>query len=259
MLAKAEENTRFNELFFIAKGALMKYRFKCYLFVLQMILSTNPLLFMLLYQFFGKHKELLVNKKTQIVIEGFPRSGNTFSVVALEWAQDKEVNIAHHLHASAQLIWAVKKKIPAVALIRSPVDAVVSLLIREPHITIEAGLFAYYKFYNSLIPYKKNIAIIEFEQIISDYGESIRFYNNKFGLDFNIFQHNDQNVDKVFKLVQNYSAKESSENKLDEKKVARPSEGRKEQAKILNKEINNDKYKVLLLKASVAYSSLVEK
>jgi len=236
----------------------MKCKLKRLLFVVQSILSTNPTIYMFLYKLFGKNNRLLVNSDTQIVIEGFPRSGNTFSVVALEWAQDRKLNIAHHLHAATQIIWAVNNNIPAVALIRKPVDAVASLVIREPCITIGAGLREYIRFYQAILPYKKDLLVVEFEQVISDYGESIMKMNEKFSTDFSFFEHNSENVKKVFELVQQYSIEESTSNTLDEKKVARPSVDRKLQAESFKNIIHGSEYSVLLARANELYNELLE-
>jgi hypothetical protein len=54
-----------------------------------------------------------VSRTTEIVIEGYPRSGNTFAVVAFRLAQGREIEIAHHLHAAAQIKRAARLDVPA--------------------------------------------------------------------------------------------------------------------------------------------------
>src|SRR6266566_5260966 len=66
-----------------------------------------------------------------IVIEGFPRSANSFAVHAFRVAQDRPVRIAHHLHAPAQVIAAVRARVAAITLIREPEDAVLELVIAK--------------------------------------------------------------------------------------------------------------------------------
>ncbi|MGD1922294.1 MAG: hypothetical protein ACFCAD_27420 [Pleurocapsa sp.] len=56
-----------------------------------------------------------IEKDTDIVIEGYPRSGNTFASSAVRIAQTKPVKIAYRLHAPTQLICAAKMVIPAIA------------------------------------------------------------------------------------------------------------------------------------------------
>ena len=74
----------------------------------------------------------LVGRDTELVIEGFQRSGNTFAVFAFEMAQDRPIRSAHHLHASAQVSRAVKLGVPVLLLVRDPRDTIVSHVIREP-------------------------------------------------------------------------------------------------------------------------------
>ena len=226
-------------------------------FFLQMFVGTRPYLYMFLYKVFGKNKKLLVGKETEIVIEGFPRSGNTFSVVALEYAEGRVMKIAHHLHAPAQIIWGIKYGVPAVVLIRNPVDVISSLVIREDYISIKVALIAYILFYGSLLKFKPKYLILKFEDVIGDYGEGIKKINNFFKKEYKLFVHSDENVSRVFSLVQKYAIEESDSNKLDEKKVSRPSDDRKAQSEELKKEIKGDVYSVLLIKANNIYNEFV--
>src|SRR5205814_3293356 len=62
-----------------------------------------------------------IRDETEVVIEGFPRSGNTFAVAAFHYAQrPRDVKIAHHAHVPAQLLSAVRLGLPAVVLVRDP-------------------------------------------------------------------------------------------------------------------------------------------
>jgi hypothetical protein len=70
--------------------------------------GEHPLLFHNIYKLRLRYQNLLVDRTTQLVIEGFPRSGNTFAVVAFEQAQRQSVRIAHHLHAPAQVMLAAR-------------------------------------------------------------------------------------------------------------------------------------------------------
>jgi len=48
--------------------------------------GRHPFLFYNFYRLKPSRRDLLVDRRTRIVIEGFPRSGNTFAVVAFEQA-----------------------------------------------------------------------------------------------------------------------------------------------------------------------------
>src|SRR5436309_8002883 len=90
-----------------------------------------------------KYREIadrIVEADTQLVIEGFQRSGNTFAVVAFEVAQPQPVKLAHHLHAAAQIVAAVRMGVPTLVLIRDPDESVLSHMVREPGITAKQSL-----------------------------------------------------------------------------------------------------------------------
>ncbi|RMG27959.1 MAG: hypothetical protein D6732_19595, partial [Methanobacteriota archaeon] len=69
-------------------------------------LAPYPFLFVTAYRLFAPahlRMEKLIGARTEIVIEGYPRSANTFAVVAFRLAQNRPVKIAHHLHMEAQI------------------------------------------------------------------------------------------------------------------------------------------------------------
>ena len=109
----------------------------------KLYVRNRPSLYYNVYKMRGGFPHLAVNHTTQLVIEGFPRSGNTFSVIAFEHAQREAVRIAHHLHVPAQIIRAARWQIPSIVLIRDPVDAVASLLIRHPAMSASRALVYY--------------------------------------------------------------------------------------------------------------------
>jgi hypothetical protein len=71
----------------------------------------------------------VVDARTDIVIEGFPASANTFAVAAFRLAQEpRYMRIAHHTHVPAQVIEATRLGVPAILLIREPMQAVLSVM-----------------------------------------------------------------------------------------------------------------------------------
>ena len=67
------------------------------------LLSPHPAIFLPLMRTRPDHKGSVLGPKTDIVIEGFARSGNTFAVAALTIAQTGPVSIASHLHAPSHV------------------------------------------------------------------------------------------------------------------------------------------------------------
>jgi len=148
------------------------------------------------------HGVEVIGPRTELVIDGFTRSATTFAVYAFQLAQDRPVQLAHHLHAPAQLIEAARRGIPAVALIRNPQGAILSQLIREPGVALRDALFAYSRFYEHLMPYRQRLVIGEFKQVTEDFGAVIRQLNERFGTTFAEFAHSDANVRDCFELCE---------------------------------------------------------
>jgi hypothetical protein len=142
---------------------------------------------------------------TELVIEGFTRSGTTFAVVAFQMAQARLVRVARHLHASAHVIAAVRRGLPTVVCVRRPEPTVLSQVIREPHVTLAQSLRSFARFYESIHPYRSHLVIATFEQLISDFGACIAALNARFGTDFGLFEHTEDNVKRCFELIEHRS------------------------------------------------------
>ena len=145
-----------------------------------------------------------VTRDTEIVIEGYPRSGSNFAVAAFQLAQPTPVKIAHHTHAPANVIAAVRLGIPTMVLIREPEDSVLSLLIREPSLSLSQALRGYLRFYEPLLPYRDGFVVGPFGEVTTDYGSVIRRINERFGSAFTEFAHTPQNVEACFRTIEEH-------------------------------------------------------
>jgi hypothetical protein len=204
----------------------------------------------------GKNKRFLVNEHTEIVIEGFPRSANTFAVVAFSLVQEQPVRIAHHLHAPAQVLWAVRRKIPVMVLVREPTDAVLSLVMREPGVSLDQGLRRYARFYTRVAPYRQQFVVAPFEQVTNAFGGVIDRVNAQFGTSFTVFDHNEEQVEKCFSTIEELNRKREQREHVVELTVARPSAEREEAKDRLRLQLKEERLQPLLARASAAYGLL---
>jgi hypothetical protein len=128
----------------------------------------------------------LVTRRTELVIDGFPSSGNSYSIAALRTAALDEgatlPAIAHHLHCPGQVLDAVRRGIPTLLLVRRPTDTVTSALSRWPHLRAEQTLRAYVAYHERLLPRVAAMEVATFEQLIGDVGGVVRRVNARFGL-----------------------------------------------------------------------------
>jgi len=145
---------------------------------------------------------LCVNRDTKIVIEGFPRCGNTFAVIAFQQAQKRKIKIAHHLHVPAQIRYATRNGIPTLVLIREPLEAVASLLVRHPERTPGKCLSEYDNFYRSIVSAKDKFVVADFKETVNDFGSVTTRLNELFQTSFGCFEHTPENIDAVFKRIE---------------------------------------------------------
>lgn len=171
-----------------------------------------------------KYPGQMVDAGTELVIEAFPRSGNTFAVVAFEMSQDGPVKVAHHLHAASQVTRGVSLGKPTLVLIRDPIDAVVSHLVREPGVTPRQGMRNWVRFYRSIQEVRNDVVVATFEEVTTDFGSVIDRLNERFGTSFIRFDHSRENVERCFDRIEQRNRFLYS--RVVESKIARPSSAR---------------------------------
>lgn len=226
-------------------------------FTLRAAVACHPPLYFPLQRLRPRRRHLLVTRDTEIVIEGYPRSANTFAVAAFLLAQGRPVKIAHHLHVPAQVIRAVQWGIPTIVLIRTPEKAVLSLLVREPKMSAGRALRDYIAFYRTIAPYRERFVVAPFEEVISDFGRVIDRVNERFHTSFRSFEHTDENVQKVFKLVEEMDKADQQKTTVTETTVARPSTIREAFKAKRKKDLEKPEVKFLLEEANHVYDTVM--
>jgi hypothetical protein len=226
---------------------------------LQIHAGGRPAVYFTLFRLLRTRKDLsrAVTPDTQLVIEGFPRSGNSFARRAFIMAQDQgfdKTRIAHHLHVPAQVVRAAQWQIPTLVLIRRPKDAVLSLAIRDP-ISVDQALRYYVSFYETAEKYRDAYVLGLFEEVTEDFGQVIKRINDKFGTTFSPFRHDEENVSKLFERMDTDAKKKFGET-LSERKVQRPSAVREKMKHEMEYDLENPKRKKLIARAEAAYDRL---
>ncbi len=128
-----------------------------------------------------RRKDLMLNRNTDLCVEGFPRSANTYGVLLIEKFAKHPLNIAHHLHIPSQLTYAIKWNIPAILLIREPSQAIPSLILREG-VSIATAMDWYNSFHAELIPHKEKLIVWQFEELVNRPLDILRQLNEHLGL-----------------------------------------------------------------------------
>jgi predicted transcriptional regulator len=221
---------------------------------LQTHAGKHPAAFYGLYRLARKDQGRVVTPETQLVIEGFPRSANSFARVAFNRAQKGTVRIATGLHVPAQVVRAARWRIPTLVLIRRPKDAVLSFAIRDP-ISVEQALKYYLSFYETVEGYSDAYVLGTFEEVTGDFGPVIQRLNERFGTSFSPFRHNERNVEVVLARVERNSKRKFGEAHW-ENKASRPVAAREETKRELERGLNDSEAGHLLSRAEAVYERL---
>jgi hypothetical protein len=135
----------------------------------------------------------MVTRRTRITIEGYPRSANTYAVYAFKHVNEIQWNeVGHHLHVQAQIIRSVKYRIPIILLIRHPLEAVRSLVVRHDFIPVADALEDYIRFYSDLYKLRDGFVVANFDDVIEHFGKIIERVNQRFSTNFNLFPDQDE-------------------------------------------------------------------
>jgi hypothetical protein len=150
----------------------------------------------------ARHGSGVATDATELVIDGFPRCGNTFAVVAFQLAQPRPRRVSHHIHSAANIIAAAKRGTPVMVTARAPEDAVLSCVIREPYVSIRQALTAYIALYERLQPWHDRVLVADFREITTDMGAVIDRINAKFDTTFTPFTHTPDRVAECFAIIE---------------------------------------------------------
>jgi hypothetical protein len=140
----------------------------------------------------------VVDRRTDLLVEGYPSAANTFTREALQRA-NPGIRIASHLHSVAHLRRALRLRVPALILLRPPVDSVVSVLARFPdqQLDVASELRAYERFYRGVLARADRVALARFDDTTSRLGDVVRATNRQLGTDLVPFDHDDPEARRV--------------------------------------------------------------
>lgn len=155
----------------------------------------------------------LATQNKSLVVEGFPRSGNTFLSDFIIVSQPAEFRFAHHTHLAENVLLGIDNNIPAIVLIRNPVDAVSSFVIYSDK-TIEFALNKWERFYSMISGLEAPLLIVSFETIISKPLSILEAANKQFTTDLAIPDSEAVLMEQVKKRITNRSI--SMANREDE-------------------------------------------
>jgi len=180
----------------------------------------NPVLARAYYRLDPDVRDLRLRAETDLVVEGFPRSANTYTAEAIKLA-NPEITLTHHLHQPLVIEWAVARGVPTILTIREPDAVVASLTAFTPGMQPEAIYTAYAEYYERLLPLVPHLVIADFNQLTTDIGCVLSRVQTHYGMTLRAPRSSDQS--EIWARVEAFSAQHFGQDDF-EAKVARPSE-----------------------------------
>ncbi|OFV84496.1 MAG: hypothetical protein A2W26_12055 [Acidobacteria bacterium RBG_16_64_8] len=138
-------------------------------------------------------------------------------------AQLGPIRVAHHTHAPGQVLWAAAHGIPSILLIRRPIDAVVSYILREPYLPPRQALSDWIGFYTTLKVEKKHLVLATFEEVTADFGQVVARLNAFYGVRFELPVVTEETTRHIFEQIEALHRLHRRSGVTDEMQVARPS------------------------------------
>lgn len=134
----------------------------------------------------GRH--IWVTPKSDLVIEGYPRSANTYLHRIVRAAGPKGLRIANHVHRPQQISMAVRYGIPCFILFRHPLECIASYLVREPELNVAGSLEQYIEFAHTTLAHisAPQTYIVTFDDVIADTTKISSAILQKVGIDVTV-------------------------------------------------------------------------
>jgi hypothetical protein len=237
---------------FAMKGGEVSYRARY-------LLNAYPAIYMPLGRL--RHRgqdDYFVTRDTRLVIEGFGRAGNTFAWLAFRSAQPQAVRLAHHTHAAAQVITAVRWSIPTLVIVRPPDDSALAHMALRG-VSPRAALVAWIRYHRRIMTVHHGFVAAAFGDVTHDFGAVIRRVNEAFGTSFGAFEHTAQNQARVFDEISQRNRLLRGEQMTPERELwlARPSAQRQALKERRRGDLNADEFALLRARADELYHAIL--
>jgi len=174
-----------------------------------------------------------VTRGTRLVIDGYPRSGNTYARAAFLYANGLDFPLSTHRHSAQSVKEGLRRGIPVIVLVRDPRAALASGLQYEPGSTPRMAMNVYRSFYEGVLPRADEVVIATFAEVTSDFGQVVRRCNARFGTDFVPYERTEEAEAEVVRMIDE-GAKLAFNPEVLDRVTGRPSSTRRSADEVLS-------------------------
>jgi len=143
-----------------------------------------------------------ITPDTDLVVEGFPRSGNTYAALGIAAAQHRPLRIVSHAHVPAQVKRAVALGVPTVVAVRDPAAATCSMAVADPHHRVRDLLRYWIHYHEQVLELEGGIVVASFEDITERLGSVVDAVNRRFGTELAPVTDDQDTRERIFAAIE---------------------------------------------------------
>ena len=204
--------------------------------------GSHPSLLPILWRLTPGGLSKAITRNTQLVVEGFPRSGNTFFAESISYFLGPDFSIASHAHHIAQIRLAVARGIPCVVLVRHPVEVLASYLIAGPHARPKDVLREYATYHSQILRLVDEVQVVTFGQAINDFQRTMERVSSRWNLSLVPESFTESDRERILERIDENHRRLFPKDPL-ERGVARPSRVRTELNVKVRRELSDPEHK----------------
>jgi hypothetical protein len=159
-----------------------------------------------LYTRIDPSKLTRITKETQLVMEGCPRSGNSYALAAFQYA-NPGVAVASHRHSATAVKTALRRQKPVILIVRPPRDTIASGLQYFPDQPPNWSITLYRRFHEDILPLADRCLVATFDDVTADFGAVVRRCNERFGTNFIPFERTDESEKALTLMLDDFALK----------------------------------------------------
>lgn len=198
---------------------------------------------------------LMAFPSAKLVIEGFPRSSNTYAYSAFCLVNGVDPSIRPPNHSIRNVLAGAQRGTPVILLTRPPLDAVASQLLHRPRLEPQSVLRSYIRFHAHALPVLDRIVVAPFDTVVHSFGSVISEVNRRFGTSFVAYEPTEENELRVREHIDRWDFIESGWVEVREHTASRPSKERQQQKPAVVERIRQRAS--LLARAETVYATVM--
>src|SRR5207237_9047464 len=122
------------------------------------------------------------------------------------------------------VVSSIRQGKPGMVLLRNPHDAAISWSIFES-VPLEEALPYYLDFYSVILPFRRDIHVVSFDDLTTDFGRVMVEFNERWKTTFRPFDPTPENVASCMSEVEEAGRdRDGRDGRIRELRVSRPSE-----------------------------------